>query len=248
MCDHRDITFVIASDYPTTRQMLRSILEGHGFRVLGEAPNGAEAIRACRELKPDIAILDVSLPLLNGLDASRLIKLNHPQVKMIILTVYAAGAHLLESLAVGASAYITKGKAANCLLDAVTAVCEGDTYVRVSSEDCFLPFVPPMPDDLRSLTVRPLKAAAPRDGVILTRRQGEVLAGILRMLANKEIACELNMTERTVKFHVGSLLAKFKVRCRMDLVRRASLQRLKFLPPALSGSAKGLAAVDCSWK
>lgn len=220
--------FVIAGDYPTTRKTVRDILEGNGFRVVGEAANGDEVVRACRDLRPDIAVLDVSLPLPNGLDGARLVKRNHPHIKVIVLTVYAAGPHLLESLAIGVSAYITKSKAATCLVHAIDAVREGDLYVRVASSDYLATTVPSSPENLQDLIVKAQKALQARNGakasMMLTRRQQEVLSGVLRMRANKEIACELNVTERTVKFHVGSLLAKFNVHSRMDLIRRASLR------------------------
>lgn len=135
MTSREGLTFVISSDYPTARKLLKALLEGNGFRVLGEATNVDEALRMASELKPDIAILDVSLPAPNGLEAARSIKINHSHIKVIILTGYATGPHLLQSLAVGASAYIATNKAASCLLDGIRAVNAGDIYVRVASSD-----------------------------------------------------------------------------------------------------------------
>jgi len=227
----RTLTFVIAGDYPITRKALKAILEGKGFRVLAETSNGSEAVRLCRELKPDIAVLDVSLPLQNGLEPARLIKINHPHTKVIVLTVYAAGTHLLESLAAGASAYITKSKAASCLLDAINAADDGDIYIRVASNDYLAIGAPSVSENLHDLIIKAQTAIEGSNGVgasvNLSRRELEVLYGVVRTLANKEIASELNLTERTVKFHVSSLLAKFKVRSRMELMRETSLQSVR---------------------
>lgn len=121
---------------------LRTILAENGFRVLGEASNGHESVRVCGELKPDIAVLDLSMPILSDLEAVRMIKIHHPPTKVIILAVCAAGLHLLESLALGASAYITKYQAAGRLLDAVEAVSERDIYVRLASNDYLMTMSP----------------------------------------------------------------------------------------------------------
>jgi DNA-binding NarL/FixJ family response regulator len=237
MATDRVLTFVVAGDYPTTRKALKALLEGNGFRVLGEASNSDEAVCIASELKPDMAVLDVSLPVPNGLEAARSIKINHSHIKVIILTGYATGPHLLQSLAVGASAYIATNKAASCLLDGIHAVNAGDIYVRVASNDYLNTIARPARESLQDLIVKAQRVLEARNGteaiVKLSRREAEVLDGVLRALANKEIAFELNLTERTVKFHVSRLLAKFKVRSRMDLISEGSLQVVKPLPKAV---------------
>lgn len=130
MATHRDLTFVIADDYPTTRRSVRTILEKKGFQVLAEASDGDEAVRLCQELGPDIAVLDLCMSRLNGIDAARMIKMAHPNTKIIILTVHPGGPYLLESLVVGVSGYVTKSKVASVLLDTVDAVSGGEIYVR----------------------------------------------------------------------------------------------------------------------
>lgn len=100
--------------------------------MLGQASDGEEAVRLCGELRPDIAVLDISMPKLNGIDAAREIIMWRPQTKVIILTVHSGGPYLLESLVVGASAYLTKSKAAAALFDAIDAVRNGEIYVRAA--------------------------------------------------------------------------------------------------------------------
>lgn len=131
--NHRNLTFVIADDYPTLRQTIKEILEGKGFRVVGEASDGVEAVRLSRELKPNIVVLDISMPQLNGIDAARAIQMTSPNTKIIILTIHSGRPYLLESLVVGVSGYITKSKAASELLEAIDAVSKGEIYVRTPS-------------------------------------------------------------------------------------------------------------------
>ena len=133
MPNHRNLTFVIADDYPTVRQTIKEILEGKGFRVVGEASDGIEAVRLSRELEPNIVVLDLSMPQLNGIDAARAIQMTNPNTKIIILTIHSGRPYLLESLIVRVSGYITKSKAASELLEAIDAVSKGEIYVRTPS-------------------------------------------------------------------------------------------------------------------
>src|SRR6266849_2961382 len=132
MATDRDLTFVIADDYPTVRETVKTILEGQRFQVLGEASDGDEAVRLCRDLAPDIAVLDFSMPRLNGLDAARKIRMIHPNTKIIILTIHSGVPYLLESLVVGVSAFGTKSMAETTLLGAIESVCRGEIYVRAA--------------------------------------------------------------------------------------------------------------------
>jgi DNA-binding NarL/FixJ family response regulator len=133
MAAHRGLTLVIADDHTIVRETVKEMLEAKGFQVLGEASDGDEAVRLCQELEPDIAVLDISMPRLSGLDAARAIQMTHPNTKIIILTIHSGRPHLLESLVVGVSGYVTKRKAGSDLLEAIDAVCKGEIYVRTPS-------------------------------------------------------------------------------------------------------------------
>ena len=133
MPSNRNLIFIIANDYPTVRQTIKEILEEKGFQVVGEASDGIEAVRLSQELKPNIVVLDISMPQLNGLDAARAIQMTNPNTKIIILTIHSGRPFLLESRVVGVSGYITKTKAATELLEAIDAVSKGEIYVRTPS-------------------------------------------------------------------------------------------------------------------
>lgn len=132
MTSHRNLTFVIAGDSSASCEACKIILGRKEFHVLGKASDGNEAVRMCGELKPDIAVLEDSMRGMYMLEAARLIKLNCLHTRVIILAADPVGAQLLESLVVGASAYISESKAVTCLLDAAEAVSQGETYVRAT--------------------------------------------------------------------------------------------------------------------
>ncbi len=137
MASHPNLRFVIADDHPMIRQMVKQILEAKQFRVVGVASDGREAVRLCRDLEPDMAVLDLSMPQLNGIDVAREIKRDSPGTGIIVLSTHSDGAYILESLRAGVTGYVTKDKAASHLPEAIDAVCRGEIYVRASgSQRC----------------------------------------------------------------------------------------------------------------
>ncbi len=132
MAGRRDLTIVIADDNCLHRAALKTILKEQGFQVVGEASDGDEAVRLCRNLEPDLAVLDISLPGLTGIDAAREIKKGYPRTGIILLTMHGEAPYILASLRAGAAAYVTKSKAASSLLEAIDAVGRGEIYVRAS--------------------------------------------------------------------------------------------------------------------
>ncbi len=133
MADHREMKVVIADDDRTVLALVKSILQANGFSFVGEALDGNEAVRMCRELEPDIAVLDISMPLLNGIDAARCIIQSNSRMKIIVITMHTELCYILESLRVGITGFVTKDKLASSLPEAITAVGRGETYVRATS-------------------------------------------------------------------------------------------------------------------
>ncbi len=132
MTDRRELKFVIADDDRTVLALVRSILNASGFRLVKEALDGNAAVRMCREVKPDIAVLDISMPLLNGIDAARCIIRSNSRTKIIVITMHTESRYILESLRAGITGFVTKDKLASSLPEAITAVGRGGTYVNAS--------------------------------------------------------------------------------------------------------------------
>ncbi len=132
MTDRREIKVVIADDDRTVLALVKSILNANGFRLVEEALDGNEAVRKCRELEPDIAVLDISMPLLNGIDAARCIIRSNSRIKIIVITMHTDLCYILESLRAGVTGFVTKDKLASSLSEAITAVGRGETYVHAT--------------------------------------------------------------------------------------------------------------------
>src|SRR6266550_3316460 len=123
------IRIVLADDHVMIRQGLKVLLEAEGFQVAGEASNGSEAVDLCKKVRPDVAVLDISMPRLNGLDAARDILQTHPQPKIILLTAHTQERYVIESLRYGVTGYLLKENAADELVQAVRAVSGGAIYL-----------------------------------------------------------------------------------------------------------------------
>jgi DNA-binding NarL/FixJ family response regulator len=132
MASRRNLRFVIADDHPMIREIVKAILEVKQFRVAGVASDGREAVRLCRALDPDMAVLDLTMPQLNGIDAAREIRRASPRTGIIILSMHSDAPYILESLRAGVAGYVTKAKAASRLPEAIDAVCRGEIYVCAS--------------------------------------------------------------------------------------------------------------------
>ena len=124
----RPLRILLADDHPMVRQHVRTILEEAGFEVAGEAPDGRKAVRLARRLRPDLVILDVSMPALNGFAAAEAILRHAPQTRVILLTVHAEPAYVLRAIQSGIRGYVVKGQLPDDLLAAIHEVARGRTY------------------------------------------------------------------------------------------------------------------------
>src|SRR5215470_3539130 len=120
---------ILADDHAMLRDGLRAILGEHGLDVVGEASDGHEAVRLAQTLSPDVAVLDISMPMLNGIDAARQILKNSPNTKVLILTMYAEDRYVLASLRAGIAGFVLKSKAASLLVEAIHTVLAGEVYL-----------------------------------------------------------------------------------------------------------------------
>jgi DNA-binding NarL/FixJ family response regulator len=203
------IRVLVADDHMIVRSGIRHVLESEsGFEVVGEAGTGAEAIALTSDLKPDIVVLDISMPDRSGLDVAAQLR-SSSSTRVLILSMHDNAEYVLESVRAGAHGYLLKDTAATELRTAIRAVCRGESY-----------FSPPVATRLTA-AVRGEHGAQQTGLDQLTAREREVLIGIARGHTNKEIAAELGISHRTVETHRESLMRKLQIRTVAELTRFA---------------------------
>ncbi|OLA59934.1 MAG: DNA-binding response regulator [Roseburia sp. CAG:10041_57] len=190
------IRVLIADDHKMVREGLRRILEFDGeIQVIDEADNGEECINKIRSSKPDIVLLDINMPVMNGIEALQEIRKKKLKTKVIILTVHNEIEYLLRAVDIGIDGYVLKDSDAHELIRAVTSVYEGDKFIQPS----LIPLLN------SKLIARDLDAERLEQ---LSKREIEVLKLVAVGMFNKEIGVELGISERTVKNHLSSIFKK----------------------------------------
>jgi two-component system, NarL family, response regulator NreC len=212
----RPVKVLLADDHPVVRRGLQTLLASdQGFRVVGEASDGAETLRLVEELKPEIVVLDISMPEHNGLDVTRKLRRESPDVKVVVLTMHFAEEVARECLRAGARAYVLKSDADEDLLEAVRAVRDDR------------PFFTPRIKDIFYLGPTTCSPSAPRgpDGEIplqrLTQREQEIVKMLCEGLSNKEVASHVGISTRTVESHRNNIMHKLQISAFSELVRYA---------------------------
>jgi DNA-binding NarL/FixJ family response regulator len=208
------ITVLLVDDQPLLRMGFRLILEGEDdLRIVGEASDGADAVRQARELNPDVVLMDVRMPVLDGIEATRAITDSGSCSRIIILTTFDVDEYAFAGLQAGASAFLLKDAAPSELIHAVRVVASGDAVVA-----------PRVTQRLLETYVRgaakPVPAAPPADPLLadLTPRETEMLEAMAEGLSNAEIAHRYFLSEATVKTHVRRILTKLHLRDRVQAV------------------------------
>jgi NarL family two-component system response regulator YdfI len=212
------IRILIADDHDVVRDGLRLILESEeDFEVIGEAANGAEAVRRCGELNPLVVLMDLRMPGMDGLAAIKHIRQQQPGINIVILTTYNEDALMIEGLRSGARSYLLKDTKRQVLFDTLRAASRGESLLspeviaKVVGQSGGVPMPAP-------------KIVAGE--IALTDREHEVLIGVARGERSKEIAARLGITERTVKAHLASIYNKFGVDSRAAAIAVASQRGL----------------------
>lgn len=203
------IKVLVADDHMIVRSGIRHVLEGEaGFVVVGEAGSATEALQSSRKLRPDVVVLDISMPGMSGLDITSRLRAESPETKVLMLSMHDNPEYVLESVRAGAHGYLLKDTAATELREAIRTVCRGESY-----------FSPPVASRLTAAVRGEQAARAGLDQ--LTGREREVLLGITGGRTNKEIAAELGISHRTVETHRESLMRKLELRTVAELTRFA---------------------------
>ena len=213
MHDAARVRVLLADDHTVVREGVRRILESDPrISVVGEASNGQEAVALAASLKPDVLILDVSMPRKSGLEALRELAANNGHMRTVIFTASIDRVGMLTAVQLGARGVVLKSAASAVLLDAVHGVLAGDYWLDRSRVSNFL-------DIMRRLS-GPVNATGDPYG--LTVRQKEVLAGVVEGLNNREIAARLGISEHTVKHHLTQAFNKTGVSTRLELALLAT--------------------------
>jgi len=209
------IRILIADDHGVIRAGLRALLDGlPEITVVGEASDGSEALSKAVELKPDIVLMDLSMPLMGGIETTRQLTQNKPGIRILILTVHEDESLLKEAIRAGAAGYIVKRAAQEDLLHAIRVVARGDLYVH--------------PSMTRALFTEPTPISTSKVSEVetLTLREIEVLQLLAKGYTNRQIAEQLSLSPRTVEGHRANLSGKLGLHSRVELVEYAEMHGL----------------------
>jgi two-component system response regulator NreC len=199
-------TVVLADDHPVVREGVRRLLQGEEFEVLGEASDGLQAISLAERFRPDVIVLDLSMPTLNGIGAAHEIARVSPRTKIVLLTMYTEEHHILEALRAGVKGCLSKTQAPEHLLEAIRGVCAGGIYLSPS---------------VSGAVVQGYLAATERLSDPLTSRERQVVQLIAEGKTTKRIAVILGVTVKTAESHRSTLMEKLDIHSTADLVRYA---------------------------
>lgn len=207
------IRVLLAEDHTIVRKGLRSLLDKElSIEVVGEAEDGRDALKRAEELNPDVVVMDISMPGLNGLEATRQLKKRFPQMKIIILTVYSNEEYIFQTLQAGASGYLIKSAAPTDLISAINAALRGESYLSPSISRAVI-----------NEYIRKTKEMSEGKELfeVLTQREREVLQLIAEGHTTREIAGILYISIKTVETHRAQMKRKLNIRNNAELIQYA---------------------------
>jgi DNA-binding NarL/FixJ family response regulator len=201
------IRILLADDHAVVRQGFRMLLSAQAdLEIVGEAGNGREAVELVASLRPDVVVMDVTMPELNGIEATRRLTAENPHIRVVALSMHKDSVYVREILRAGARGYLLKDSVADDLVAAVRAVAGGEGYLSPAISNAVL-------DDYRKHVTNPID--------LLSSREREVLQMLAEGKTNKEIAVTLNLSVYTVDAHRGRIMEKLNVHSINELVRFA---------------------------
>jgi len=205
----KSIRILLADDHTVMRRGLRLLLEGHpGFTVVSEADDGREALQQAEATQPDVAVLDIAMPNLGGIEATHRITEISPRTAVVILSMHSDEGYVLRALKAGARGYLLKDSAENDLVEGIKAVHDGKTF-----------FSPEISRMLMDDYVREIRKRGAEDSYdLLTSREREILQLLAERKSNKEIAMDLNLSPHTIDTHRRNLQEKLHLHSFADLI------------------------------
>ena len=191
------INIVIADDHLLVRQGIKQIIElQQNIKVIGEASNGEEAINIIKQLNPQVALIDINMPVKNGIEVLKSLKESKLLIKTIMLTIHTEKEYLVEAVKLGADGYVLKDADSDILIDAINKVYNGESVI---------------PSHLVTELIKNYRNPLSKNENELTEREIEVLRAISDGLSNKEIASRLFISEKTVKNHISNIFRKLDI-------------------------------------
>ncbi|EAX48926.1 two component transcriptional regulator, LuxR family [Thermosinus carboxydivorans Nor1] len=203
------INILVADDHALLRQGIKNVLAlENDFAVIGEAGDGEETLRKAAELAPDVILLDINMPRLNGLEVTKRLRDSHPQIKVLILTIHDDDNYVVEVIKAGAAGYLLKDVEPSMLVAAIRAVYEGESFIYPTLAKRLLDETIRRGEKKKQESaVQPARRGEER----LTYRELEVLQLVAQGLSNSEIAQKLYLSEKTVKNHLTNIFRKINV-------------------------------------
>ena len=217
-----EISIVLADDHQVVRQGVRALLESErGFKVVADAGDGLEAISLVERLKPDVLVVDLMMPGLNGQEVTRRVSKLCPKTRIVVLSMHSSEPYVMEALRNGAAGYVLKDASCADLIHAVREVMAGRRYLS-----------PPLSERAIDAYQDKAKAAIWDRYDMLTTRERETLQLVAEGRTNNEIASRLGISPRTAETHRSNLMRKLQLRTHTDLIKYAIEQRIIPLDPA----------------
>jgi DNA-binding NarL/FixJ family response regulator len=200
------IKILIVDDHPLIRRGLSAVIEKtEGMTIVGEAMDGLQAIKRARDLSPDVVLMDIFMPTMNGVEATAILVRNHPWMKVMMLTISDKEEDLYSAIKAGASGYLLKNVHPNDLVDALRQVVQGGAVITPK-------LAPRLLDDL----LEERADSIPASPTALTERERDVLELVSAGLSNREIAAKLFVSENTIKTHLRNIMDKYHFKNRAE--------------------------------
>jgi len=212
---------LLADDHPLFLDGLRNLLAARGIAVVGKARDGLEALEQARALRPELVLMDIHMPRLNGLAALRLIKAELPETRIVMLTMSAEDDELFEAIAAGASGYLLKTQDTEQVFVLLEDVARGEVALSPGLASRVL-------NEFRRRATLPPGVGEKRPAESLSLRETQVLTLVAQGLTYKEVGAKLNLSERTIKYHMGEIVGRLHLESRagaIEYARRAGMVR-----------------------
>jgi DNA-binding NarL/FixJ family response regulator len=210
---------LLADDHPLFLDGLGNLLSAHGIEVVGTARDGLEALEQARALRPEVLLMDIHMPRLNGLAALRMIKAERPEIRVVMLTMSAEDDELFEAIANGASGYLLKTQDTDGVFALLQDVARGEVALSPGLASRVL-------NEFRRRASVPPGVGEKRPAGSLSLRETQVLTLVAQGLTYKEVGAKLNLSERTIKYHMGEIVGRLHLESRaqaIEYARRAGM-------------------------